>query len=320
MLRSVTHAHYCRSSREPEPEFPDSYEEEMSKTQDLRRMFSTDELLLCMGAYDALSARIVDQSDFKCIYLGGFAAASSMLGVADLGILTLPEMADHIRRIAAVTKKPIIADADNGHGNAVNTSRTIAVFEAAGASGVHMEDQVLPKKCGHVAGKALVPVQDMVNKLRAAQQARADKDFVIIARTDAIAVDGFDAAIERAKRYADAGADALFLDAPESMEQLERIGKELASTGKPLVFNAASTGKTPELSVEKCRALGFHVMLFPIETLLAAMEGAKAIISAILENGELPGVRHRMSNFAQIKNAVGFPEAEAIDIAFPMSK
>jgi 2,3-dimethylmalate lyase len=292
----------------------------MSKTRNLRTMLGTKELLLGMGAYDALSARLVDQSDFKCIYLGGFAAASSMLGVADLGILTLPEMADHIRRVSAVTRKPIIADADNGHGNAVNVARTISMFEAAGASGVHMEDQVLPKKCGHVAGKVLVPVEDMVNKLKAAQDARVDKDFVIIARTDAIAVDGFEAAIERARRYAEAGADALFLDAPETMEQLERIGKELASTGKPLVFNAASTGKTPELDVDQCRALGFHVMLFPIEPLLAAMDGAKAVIDAVLKQGKLSAVRSRMSDFKQIKDAVGFPEAEAIDVAYPMIK
>jgi len=283
-------------------------------------MFSTCDMLLCMGAYDALSARLVEQSGFNCIYLGGFAAASSMLGVPDLGILTLPEMAEHIRRVSAVTTKPIIADADNGHGNAVNTARTIAIFEAAGASGVHMEDQVLPKKCGHVAGKVLVPVQDMVNKLKAAQQARADKDFFIIARTDAIAVDGLDAAIDRAKRYADAGADALFLDAPESMEHLERIGKELASTGKPLVFNAASTGKTPELSVEQCRALGFHAILYPIEPLLAAMDGARAVMAEILKTGSLTSVRHRMATFSQIKDAVGFPAAEAIDIEFPMTK
>ncbi|SFJ58578.1 isocitrate lyase/PEP mutase family protein [Aerobium aerolatum] len=292
----------------------------MTKTKVLRTMFSAPDMLLCMGAYDALSARLAEQAGFNCIYLGGFAAATSMLGVPDLGILTLPEMADHIRRIAAVTTKPIIADADNGHGNAVNTARTIAMFEAAGASGIHMEDQVLPKKCGHVAGKVLVPTEDMINKLKAAQQARSDKDFVIIVRTDAIAVDGLDAAIDRAKRYADAGADALFLDAPESMEHLDRIGKELASTGKPLVFNAASTGKTPEISVEQCRAFGFHVILYPIEPLLAAMDGAKAVMKAVLETGELTSVRHRMANFTQIKNAVGFPEAEALDIAFPMTK
>lgn len=292
----------------------------MGKTQDLRRLFKTDGVLLCMGAYDALTARLVEQAGYECIYLGGFAAAASMLGVPDLGLLTLPEMADHIRRVAAVTKKPILVDADNGHGNAVNVSRTIAMFEAAGASGVHMEDQVLPKKCGHVAGKALVPVQDMINKLKAAQAARADKDFVIIARTDAIAVDGLDAALERAKRYADADADALFLDAPESMAHLERIGKELAPIGKPIVFNAASTGKTPTLTVAEARALGFHVILYPIEPLLAAMDGARAVIAAVRDTGDLAPLRSRMATFAEIKDAVGFPGAEAIDIAYPMTR
>lgn len=292
----------------------------MGKTHDLRKLFSTENLLLGMGAYDALSALLIEQAGYECIYLGGFAAASSMLGVPDLGILTLPEMEDHIRRISAVTTKPILADADNGHGNSVNVSRTIAMFEAAGASGVHMEDQVLPKKCGHVAGKVLVPIDDMVNKLKAAQAARADKDFVIVARTDAIAVDGIDAAIDRAKRYADVGADALFLDAPESMEHLEKIGKELASTGKPLVFNAASTGKTPTPSIEECRALGFHVILYPIEPLLAAMDGARALMKAIRETGELTALRSRMATFTEIKDVLGFPNAEAIDIAYPMSK
>lgn len=292
----------------------------MTRTTQLRRLFTDPEMLLCMGAHDALSALLVERAGFDCIYLGGFAAASSMLGLPDLGLLTQPEMADHIRRIAAVASKPILADADNGHGNAVNTARTIAMFEAAGASGIHMEDQVLPKKCGHVAGKVLVPVADMVNKLKAAQQARADRDFVIVARTDAIAVDGIDAAIDRARRYADAGADALFLDAPETMEQLEKIGRELSGNGKPLVFNAASTGKTPELSVAQCKALGFNVILYPIEPLLAAMDGARAVMAAIRDTGELKSVRARMATFAEIKDAVGFPKAEAIDIEFPMTR
>jgi 2-methylisocitrate lyase-like PEP mutase family enzyme len=292
----------------------------MGKTQNLRELVTTDGMLLCMGAYDPLSARLVEQAGYDCIYLGGFAAAASMLGVPDLGILTLPEMADHIRRVAAVTNKPIVVDADNGHGNAVNVSRTIATFEAAGASGVHMEDQVLPKKCGHLAGKALVPVQDMVNKLKAAQAARSDKDFVIIARTDAIAVDGLAAALDRAKRYADAGADALFLDAPESMEHLERIGKELVSTGRPIVFNAASTGKTPTLRVEEARTMGFHIILYPIEPLLAAVYAARAVMTAIRDTGDLKSVRSRMATFAEIKDALGFPEAEAIDVAYPMTR
>lgn len=292
----------------------------MNRQTEIRSLLQPKSPLLCMGAYDPFSARLVEQAGYDVIYLGGFAAAASMLGLPDLGLLTMPEMTDHIARVAAVTTRPIIADADNGHGGALNVARTVATFQRAGAAGLHMEDQVMPKKCGHLGGKAVIPVQDMVQKLRAAQDARDNSSFFIIARTDAIAVEGIDAAIERAKRYADAGADALFLDAPESMSHLEKIVRELTGTDKPLVFNAASTGKTPALSVSTSHGMGFGIILYPIETLLAAMNGIQAVLSTIRTEGDLASIRHQMSSFDEIRDALGFSEAESFEEDHPVGR
>ncbi len=290
----------------------------MTTDRDLKSLISADRTTVAMGAYDPLSARLVEQCGYDLVYLGGFAAVGSMLGLPDLGLMTATEMCDHIRRTAAVTTKPLLVDADNGHGSALNTARTIASFEAAGASGVHMEDQVLPKKCGHMGGKRLVPVQDMVSKIGALRSAASD-DFVLLARTDAIAVDGLDAAIERAKRYAEAGADALFLDAPELMEHLERIGTELGGLGLPLVFNAASTGKTPTLSVQEAEGLGFRVQLYPIEALLGALHGAREIMQTLKRDGALDAVRSRMATFAEINELLDTAGYEALDAEYPTS-
>jgi 2-methylisocitrate lyase-like PEP mutase family enzyme len=289
----------------------------MTHARQLRQLISSTPLLQCMGAHDPLSARLVQQTGFDVIYLGGFAAAASMLGLPDLGLLTLPEMADHIRRVAAVTDRPIIVDADNGHGSALNVRRTIAAFEAAGASGVHMEDQSLPKRCGHLAGKSLISATDMVHKVKAARAGACDTDFFIIARTDAIAVTGLDDALNRVRLYSEAGADALFLDAPESMEHLERIGRELKGMGKPLVFNAASTGKTPTLTLDQCRSLGFGIVLYPIEAMLGALHGARSVMQAIRADGNLASVRERMMTFGEIKDVLGFAEAEDFQASHP---
>lgn len=290
----------------------------MSNHATLKSLFRPGRTTIAMGAYDPLSARLVERAGYDLVYLGGYAAAAAMLGLPDLGMMTATEVADHIRRVRAVTTVPILVDADNGHGSALNTARTIASFLAAGASGVHMEDQILPKKCGHMGGKRLVPVRDMISKIRAAREAGGE-EFVLIARTDAIATDGIDAAIERAARYAEAGADALFLDAPESMAHLEQIGRVLGPLGVPLVFNAASTGKTPTLAVKETEALGFSVILYPIEAMLGALAGARLVMDTLKVEGSLEGIRDRMASFAEIQELLGAAEMEALDERFPTS-
>lgn len=291
---------------------------QMSDHGTLKSMIRPDRTTIAMGAYDPLSALLVERAGYDLIYLGGYAAAAAMLGMPDLGMMTANEVADHVRRVRAVTQKPILVDADNGHGNALNTSCTIASFAAAGASGVHIEDQVLPKKCGHMGRKRLVPAEDMISKICAAREAGGE-EFVLIARTDAIATNGIGTAIERAKRYADAGADALFLDAPESMAHLEQIGKELGTFGLPLVFNAASTGKTPALSVKEIEELGFCVILYPIEAMLAAINGARLVMEILKKEGSLESIRNRMATFAEMQDLLGTADAEAFDERFPTS-
>ncbi|QKV18550.1 isocitrate lyase/PEP mutase family protein [Oricola thermophila] len=290
----------------------------MSNNAKLKSLFRSGRTTIAMGAYDPLSARLVERAGYDLVYLGGYAAAAAMLGLPDLGMMTATEVADHIRRVRAVTTVPILVDADNGHGSALNTARTIAEFLAAGASGVHMEDQVLPKKCGHMGGKRLVPVRDMISKIRAAREAGGE-EFALIARTDAIAIDGTDAAIERAARYAEAGADALFLDAPESMAHVEQIGRDLGPLGVPLVFNAASTGKTPTLAVKEIEALGFNVILYPIEAMLAALAGARLVMDTLKVEGSLEGIRDRMASFADMQDLLGVAKMEALDERFPTS-
>jgi 2-methylisocitrate lyase-like PEP mutase family enzyme len=200
------------------------------------------------GAYDGLSARLVEAAGFDAVYMTGFGSTATLLGKPDVGLLSGSEMADNARRLASAVGIPLVADADTGYGNAVNVARTVAEYERAGVAGIQLEDQVSPKKCGHMAGKAIVPAAEMVGKLHAAVDARRDPDLVLIARTDAIAVDGVDAAIERARAYLAAGADALFVEAPTSEADVERIAGELAGEA-PLVFNWVEGGRTPPIDV-----------------------------------------------------------------------
>jgi 2-methylisocitrate lyase-like PEP mutase family enzyme len=201
------------------------------------------------GAYDGLSARLVEAAGFDAVYMTGFGSTATLLGKPDVGLLSGSEMADNARRLASAVGIPLVADADTGYGNAVNVARTVAEYERAGVAGIQLEDQVSPKKCGHMAGRAIIPTGEMVGKLHAAVDARRDPDLVLIARTDAIAVDGVDAAIERARAYLAAGADALFVEAPTTEADVERIAGELAGEA-PLVFNRVEGGRTPPIDVE----------------------------------------------------------------------
>src|SRR5688572_22963884 len=200
----------------------------------LRTLLATPGPLMAPGAYDALSARLVEQAGFDVVYMTGFGSTASLIGRPDVGLLTGTEMVDNARRIAAAVDLPVIADADTGYGNAINVVRTVQAYEQAGVAGIHLEDQVMPKKCGHMSGKAVIPAEEMVGKIRAAAAARRDPDFVLIARTDAVAVEGVAAAIARARAFAEAGADALFVEAPTSEDDLATIGRELTGLA-PLV-------------------------------------------------------------------------------------
>ncbi|MEU0797669.1 isocitrate lyase/PEP mutase family protein [Amycolatopsis sp. NPDC005961] len=278
------------------------------------RALLAEGMVIAPGAYDALSARLVEAAGFPAVYMTGFGTTASLLGRPDVGLLTMTEMVQAASRIRSAVEVPVIADADTGYGNALNVIRTVKEYEAAGVAAIHLEDQVAPKRCGHLEGKRVVPAATMVDRVRAAVAARSDPDFLLIARTDARAVEGFDAAIDRARRYRDAGADMLFVEALQSEAEIEQVASTFADT--PLLFNWAEGGKTPPLGRERLRELGFRLVICPISTLLAATEAMRTVLGRIARDGtpveavrELPG----LTDFAEL---VGLPEIEEIGEQF----
>jgi 2,3-dimethylmalate lyase len=281
----------------------------------LRELLAGPGPVVAPGAYDALSARLVEQAGFDVAYMTGFGTTASLIGRPDVGLLGGAEMVDNARRIVAAVDVPVIADADTGYGNAINVVRTVQSYEQAGVAGLHLEDQVMPKKCGHMGGKAVIPAEEMAGKIRAAVAARRDPDLVLIARTDAAAVEGLDAAIDRARAYADAGADLLFVEAPTSEDQIARVARELAGVA-PLVFNWAEGGRTPPIPLDRIAEMGFALVLFPIGTLLAATAGIRALLAALKADGTpaaaLPGV----PTFDEFTELIGLPEIGAVQQRF----
>ena len=271
--------------------------------------------LLAPGAYDALTARLVEQAGFDVVYMTGFGTTASLVGRPDVGLLTGTEMVDNARRIAAAVDVPVIADADTGYGNAINVVRTVQLYEQAGVAGLHLEDQVTPKKCGHMAGKAVVETGEMVGKIRAAVAARRDPDLVLIARTDAAAVEGLDAAIARARAYADAGADVLFVEAPTSEDDIARVADELKGIA-PLVFNWAEGGRTPPVPLDRIAELGFSLVLYPIGTLLAATAGVRALLATLRADGTPVAALPGLPTFNAFTDLIGLPEVHALEQRF----
>jgi carboxyvinyl-carboxyphosphonate phosphorylmutase len=276
----------------------------------LRELLAGDTLVVAPGAFDALSARLVEAAGFPAVYMTGFGTSAALLGRPDVGLLTMTEMVQAAGRIRAAVEVPVVADADTGYGNALNVIRTVREYEAAGVAAIHLEDQVAPKRCGHLDGKRVVPAETMTDRVRAAVAARTDPDFVLIARTDARAVEGFDAAVDRARRYRDAGADVLFVEALQSEAEIERVAELFPDV--PLLFNWAEGGKTPPLGRDRLRELGFRLVICPVSTLLAATEAMRAVLGRIARDGtpieavrDLPG----LTDFADL---VGLPEITAI--------
>ena len=251
---------------------------ETSARTGLRELLDAGEMVLAPGCYDALGARLIEDAAFPVAYMTGFGSAASRLGRPDVGLMTLSEMVDNARRIAQAVDIPVIADADTGYGNSINVIRTVHEYEAAGVSAIHLEDQVMPKKCGHMEGKQVVPAAEMAAKVAAAVAARTSPEFLIIARTDARAVEGLDAALERARIYRDAGADALFIEAPQTTDEIEAVASAFPDV--PLLFNYAEGGKTPAVSHGFLRELGFSIVIFPLSVLLAATGAIRSALHA----------------------------------------
>ena len=281
----------------------------------LRELLARNEPLTAPGCYDALGARLIEQAGFEVVYMTGFGTSASLLGRPDVGLTNQGEMADNLRRIASATSLPVIADADTGYGNAMNVIRTVQLWEQAGAAGFHLEDQVTPKKCGHMANKQVIDVGEAVSKVRAAVAARADPNTVIIARTDARAVYGLDAAIDRAKQFAEAGADMLFVEALEGEDDIETVCERLR--GYPLTFNWAEGGKTPPLSYERIRALGFRLIICPISTLLAATAAMRNVLGEIRRVGTPATIVDGLPRFGEFTDLIGLPEINELERRFP---
>lgn len=280
----------------------------------LRALLAADDAVLAPGAFNALSARIIEASGFSAVYMTGFGTSAALLGQPDVGLLTQTEMVDNARRIVQAVSIPVIADADTGYGNPLNVIRTVRLYEQAGVAAIHLEDQVTPKKCGHMERKQLVPAAEMVAKIRAACAARESEAFTLIARTDARAVEGLPSALDRAERYRDAGADILFVEAPESRAEIEAVAARFAGT--PLLFNWAEGGKTPPVPLSELRQLGFRLIIFPSSLLLAATRAMQGVARAIREEGTPISLLPSLPTFQEFTDFIGLPEVRALEQRF----
>ena len=277
----------------------------MKRTTRFRLLIEAAEIVVLPGAHDALTLRLAEQAGFQAVTCGGYSATASLLGAPDVQQLTMTEMADMYARLCDATELPLFADADTGYGNTTNVARTVRSYERAGVAGLFIEDQVSPKRCGHMEGKRIVPAAEMAAKLKAALDARVDADLVICARTDARAVEGLDQAIGRCQLYREAGADLLFVDAPVSVEELRRVCSEIDG---PCLANLIEGGKTPILSARQLEAMGFAAVTWPVSASYAIAHAVSAIYAALLRDGTTNAVRHGMVDFPAFNALIGLEQ------------
>lgn len=277
----------------------------------LRDIVSRREAVLVPGAANALFARLIEDLGFECVYVTGAGIANMALGAPDIGLTTLDDIAQTVSRIADAVSLPLIVDADTGFGNAVNTWRTMKVLERAGASAIQLEDQDFPKRCGHFNGKGVIPLGEMLPKIKAAADART-KDTLIIARTDALAVEGIDAAFERAQAFIEAGADMTFVEAPRDADQMRRI----AALGVPQVANIVHGGKTPPLLQSELADMGFGIVLYANAALQAAVHASTEVLASLKANGSLDAVHDRLASFEERQAAVAKNKWDALEQRF----
>ncbi len=261
-----------------------------------------DEILFALGGYDALSAKMAYQAGGDAVYMSGSSVAASVTGESDVGLTTMTEMANRAHEMAGAIDVPLITDADTGYGNPLNVRRTVREFERAGVTAIQIEDQTFPKRCGHFEGKDVIPAGEFEQKIRSAVDARKSEDFLIVARTDAAAVHGIDDAIERAQRYQDAGADLNFVEAPTSVEEMERINEEVPG---PNIANMATGGKTPILPADVLEDMGYDIALYAAESIRGAMKTFERIFDSILENGSQEEIADEIATFEERNDILG---------------
>jgi 2-methylisocitrate lyase-like PEP mutase family enzyme len=281
----------------------------MTPRQQLRRLIDQRGYTMVPGAYDTLTARLVEAAGFAAVYLtgGGYSRAS---GYPDLGLLSLTENVLFIGRTVEAVGVPVIADADTGYGNAINVIRTVREYEKTGVAGFHMEDQVSPKKCGHYEGKEVISRAEMVGKIKAAVDTRRDGNMVIIARSDARAIEGLAAAIDRVNAYLEAGADVGFVEAPQTVEELRTVGREVQG---PALVNVFEGGKTPMLGAQELEAMGFRLGIYPSQTHRAAIRAAQRVLAAMRRDGDTRAIETELATFQEREDAVGTATWRALE-------
>jgi 2-methylisocitrate lyase-like PEP mutase family enzyme len=282
----------------------------MNSRQALKQLLQRDQLLVAPGCFDGLSARLVEEAGFEAAYLSGGAVARSM-GIPDIGLVTMSEVIERAAQVASTVKIPIIADADTGYGNAINLVRTVREFERTGVAAIHIEDQITPKRCGHLDGKEIIPLAEMENKLEAALASRTDPDFCLIGRTDARGVNGFDDAIERGRAFAKLGVDAVFVEAPQSEAELEAIPRALPDV--PLLVNVFKGGKTPMLPVAQLQQMGYRIAIYPSETQRAAIYAMRMALGLLKREGTTEAMDAALATFKERDQIVGLDDWQRLE-------
>jgi len=282
----------------------------MAPRQVFKELLKRDKLLVAPGCFDGLSARLVEEAGFEAAYLSGGAAARSM-GIPDIGLVTMSEVIERAAQVVSVVNIPVIADADTGYGNAINLVRTVREYERAGVAAIHIEDQITPKRCGHLEGKEVIPLVEMEKKLEAALACRKDPDFCIIARTDARAVHGFDDAITRARAFARLGVDAIFIEAPQSEAELEEIPRAVPNA--PLLVNVFKGGKTPMFSVKRLQTMGYRIAIYPSETQRAAIYAMRKALRQLKTEGTTEAIDDVLTTFKERDEIVGLEEWQRLE-------
>ena len=276
----------------------------------LRQRLQRPGLVVAPGVHDMVSLRMADAFGFDALYMTGFGTVASHLGLPDAGLATYTDMVGRVRQMATMARTPLIADGDTGYGGLLNVAHTVQGYEAAGAAAIQLEDQEVPKKCGHTPGRRVVPTADMVRKIEVAVASRATSDFLIIARTDARSSLGLDEALRRAEAYARAGADVLFVESPESEDEMRRIG---ASVDVPLLANMVDGGRTPVLARDTLEQLGYKLAIFPVTALLAATQAMQAVYGALARQGSSAALQQPLMPFTELTTLMGFPDVHAFE-------
>lgn len=271
----------------------------------LKRRLQESGLVLAPGVFDMVSLRLADTFGFDALYMTGYGTVASHLGLPDAGLATYSDMVGRVTAMARMAQKPLIADADTGYGGLLNIRHTIQGYEAAGAAAIQLEDQEFPKKCGHTPGRRVIPIEDMVRKIKVAVDSRTDPNFLIIARTDARTSLGLDEALRRGEAYARAGADILFIESPESEEEMRRIGKAF---DLPLLANMVERGRTPVLSKQDLESIGYKLAIFPVTALLAAVAAMKSVYQQFQDQGSSSGGTTPLFDFSELTKLMGFED------------